>query len=228
RCMLQRTEARGLRVAWVDTMRYTRPLDESQAKKWQRLTQDLGVEIYVTSFAPGARPRRFDQHAHFYLGPALPLAPPSYLTAYLIAPPLALWLILARRVEVLIAHDPYIGAAAALAKNLARLLGRRVGLVVETRGDLEQGLFMQRTVRFKGLWRALMRLAGGYALRHADALRAVSASSRQQIQALAPDKPLVQFMSWTDSTAFTEVVPEKPPSQRCDIVYSGVRVLRKE
>ncbi|HLV37699.1 MAG TPA: glycosyltransferase [Spirillospora sp.] len=225
--MLQRTEARGLRVAWVDTMRYTRPLDESQAKKWQRLTQDLGVEIYVTSFAPGARPRRFDQHAHFYLWPALPLAPLRYLTAYLIAPPLALWLILARRVEVLIAHDPYIGAAAALAKNLARLLGRRVGLVVETRGDLEQGLFMQRTVRFKGLWRALMRLAGGYALRHADALRAVSASSRQQIQALAPDKPLVQFMSWTDSTAFTEVVPEKPPSQRCDIVYSGVLVLRK-
>src|SRR5690606_25243010 len=83
------------------------------------------------------------------------------------------------------------------------------------------------SVRFKGLWRALMRLAGGYALRHADALRAVSASSRQQIQALAPDKPLVQFMSWTDSTAFTEVVPEKPPSQRCDIVYSGVLVLRK-
>lgn len=224
---MQKTEPNGLRICWVDTMRYTNPLSDSQAKKWQRLTHDLGVEIFVASFASGLRPRRFNQHAHFYLWPALPLAPLRYLTAYLIAPPLVLWLILAHGVNVLIAHDPYIGAAGALAKNLARLFGRRVGLVIETRGDLEQGLFMQRRIRFKNLWRAFMRLTGGYALRHADALRAVSASSRQQIQALAPNKPLMQFMSWTDSDAFTSVVPEQPVSQRTDIVYSGVLVPRK-
>jgi glycosyltransferase involved in cell wall biosynthesis len=224
---LHKTEPRGLRICWVDTMRYTNPLSDSQAKKWQRLTHDLGVEIFVASFAPGLRPRRFTEHAHFYLWPALPLAPLRYLTAYLVAPPLVLWLIVARGVDVLIAHDPYIGAAGALAKNLARLFGRRAALVVETRGDLEQGLFMQREMRFKGLWRAFMRLTGGYALRHADALRAVSDSSRQQIQALAPHKPLMQFMSWTDSDAFTQAVPEQPVSQRSDIVYSGVLVPRK-
>lgn len=216
-----------MRVCWVDTMRYSNPLSESQAKKWRRLTQDLGVEIFVTSFASGLRPRRFVEHARFYLWPALPLAPLRYLTAYLVAPPLVLWLILTRGVKVLIAHDPYIGAAAALAKNAARLFGRRVGLVIETRGDLEQGLFMQREMRFKALWRVFMRITSEYALRHADALRAVSDSSRQQIQALAPDKPLVQFMSWTDSDAFTSVVPEMPPSQRCDMVYAGVLVPRK-
>jgi glycosyltransferase involved in cell wall biosynthesis len=208
-------------------MRYTHPLSESQAKKWQRLTSDLGVTIDVTSFAPGLRPRWFSEHAHFYLWPALPLAPLRYLTAYLLAPPLVLVLILTKGVDVLIAHDPYIGAAAALAKNLGRLFGRRTGLVIETRGDLEQGLFMQRSLRFKGVWRRFMRLAAGYALRHADALRAVSDSSRQQIQALAPDKPIMQFMSWTDSTAFSEVVPEKPVSLRSDVIYSGVLVPRK-
>jgi glycosyltransferase involved in cell wall biosynthesis len=216
-----------LRICWVDTMRYTRPLSASQAKKWQRLTADLGVEIYVTSFAPGWRPQRFDQHAHFYQWPALPLAPLRYLTAYLVVPPLVLWLIRARGVNVLVAHDPYIGAAAALAKNLARLLGRRVGLAVETRGDLEQGMFLQRTLRFKRLWRYLMQRTARYALRHADALRSVSASSGTQLQALAPDKPLMQFMSWTDSEVFTQVQPEKPVSQRRDLVYVGVLVPRK-
>ncbi len=44
---------------------------------------------------------------------------------------------------------------------------------------------------------------------------------------LAPDKPIMQFMSWTDSDAFTGAVPEKPPSQRCDMVYTGVLVPRK-
>ena len=217
----------NIRVCWVDTMRYTQPLDASQAKKWQRLTQELGVEIYVTSFSSGLRPRRFAEYAHFYQWPALPLAPLRYLTAFLVAPLLALWLIMARKVDVLIAHDPYIGCAAALAKNIARLFGRRVGLVVETRGDLEHGLFMQREIRFKALMRRLMRLSARYSLRHADVLRAVSQSSQEQVQALAPDKPVMCFMSWTDSSAFTAIVPEKPVSQRCDIVYAGVLVPRK-
>jgi glycosyltransferase involved in cell wall biosynthesis len=72
-----------------------------------------------------------------------------------------------------------------------------------------------------------MRAASRYALAHADALRAVSESSRRQLQSLAPDKPMMQFMSWTDSRAFSQVQPEKPVSQRCDIVYAGVLVPRK-
>lgn len=216
-----------LRVCWVDTMRYTQPLTASQSKKWQRLTQDLDVDITVTSFSPDLRPRRFDEYAHFYQWPALPLAPLRYLTAYLVAPVLAFWLIMTHHVNVLVAHDPYIGCAAALAKIVARLFGRRVGLVVETRGDLEQGLFMQRDIPFKPLVRRLMRLTAAYALRHADALRAVSQSSQAQLQALAPDKPIMCFMSWTDSSAFVEIMPEAPVSQRREIVYAGVLVPRK-
>lgn len=223
----KRTSTAGLRVCWVDTMRYTRPLSVSQAKKWRALTQTLDVEITVTSFAPGLRPQRFDEHAHFYQWPTLPAAPLRYLTAYLVVPPLVLWLIFTRRMDVLVAHDPYIGAAAALAKQLAGWFGRQVALVIETRGDLEQGLFMQRKVTFRRLYRAAMRTAAGFALRHADALRAVSRSSRQELEALAPDKPMMQFMSWTDSEAFINVQPTQPPSQRCDIVYAGVLVPRK-
>ncbi|MBZ0293865.1 MAG: glycosyltransferase, partial [Anaerolineae bacterium] len=212
---------------WVDTMRYTRPLSASQAKKWRALTETLGVEITVISFAPGLRPQRFDEYAHFYQWPALPAAPLRYLTAYVVVPPLVLWLIFTRRLDVLIAHDPYIGAAAALAKQIAGWLGRQVALVIETRGDLEQGFFMQRKVTFKQLYRTVMRTAARYALRHADALRAVSRSSRDELAALAPDKPMMQFMSWTDSEAFVNVQPAQSPSQRCDVVYAGVLVPRK-
>jgi glycosyltransferase involved in cell wall biosynthesis len=208
-------------------MRYSHPLAVSQARKWQRLTEDLGVEIEVTSFAPGLRPRRFEEHARFTLWPALPLAILRYMTAYLVAPFLVCWLIMRGRADVLIAHDPYIGAAAALAKLMARLFGRRAALVIETRGDLEQALFMQRELRFQSLWRVFMRAASAFALRHADALRAVSNSSAQQIMVLAPDKPIMTFMSWTDSSVFAEIMPTTPVSQRCDIVFTGVLVPRK-
>ena len=100
-------------------MRYTRPLQPGQARKWQRLTEDLGVEIYVTSFAHGLRPQCFREHARFIQWPALPLAPLRWLTAWLLVPPVVLWLVFTRRVDVMIAHDPVIGAAAALTRGLA-------------------------------------------------------------------------------------------------------------
>lgn len=237
----------GLHVCWVDTMRYTNPLSASQAKKWALITETLGVTITVTSFAPGLRPRRFTQSGtHFLLYPQLPSPPLRYLTVYCVVPLLVAWLIVRGRADVLIAHDPYIGGAAALAKQLARLFGRRAALVIETRGDLEQGLFMQRKVTFKAAYRAAMRQAARFALRHVDALRAVSGSSRGQLvtfmqqhvlanQTLFHDGattaidgvPLLTFMSWTDADAFRDVQPEQPPSQRHDIVYAGVLVPRK-
>lgn len=208
-------------------MRYTQPLDPGQARKWQRLSDDLGVEIQVTSFAPGLRPQRFVEHAHFTQWPALPVAPLRWMTAWMVAPSLALWLILTREVEVLVAHDPYIGGAAALAKGLARLCGRRVALVVETRGEMDKGLFGQRRMPFESFWRFIMRKVARYSVRQADALRAISAATRRQVRAIDGDKPLLSFMSWTDSQVFTQVVAERQVSQRTEILFAGVLIPRK-
>ena len=225
--MTQRSDARGLKVCWVDTMRYTRPLGQSQARKWQRLCEDLDVEIHVTSFAPGLRPQRFSEHAHFTQWPALPFAPLRWLSAWLLAPPLVLWLILARGVEVLVAHDPYIGGAAALTKGLALLCGRRVALVVETRGEMDKGLFGQRRMPFESFWRQVMRRVARYSVQRADALRAISAATRSQVRAIDEGKPLLSFMSWTDSKAFATVVAQRPVSQRNEILFAGVLIPRK-
>ena len=225
--MARRNDARGLRVCWVDTMRYTQPLGRSQARKWQRLCDDLGVEIYVTSFAPGLRPQCFVEHARFTQWPALPFAPLRWLSAWLLAPPLTLWLILTRGVEVLVAHDPYIGGAAALTRGLARLCGRRVALVIETRGELDKGLFGQRHMPLAAFWRLVMRHVARYSVRRADALRTISASTSRQARAIDGEKPLLSFMSWTDSEAFAQVVPTRPVSQRNEILFAGALIPRK-
>lgn len=224
---MARKDARGLRICWVDTMRYTRPLQAGQARKWRRLCEDLGVEIYVTSFAPGLLPQCFREHARFIQWPALPFAPLRWLTAWLVVPPLVLWLVLARGIDVLVAHDPVIGGAAALTKTLARLCGRRVALVVETRGDFEKGLTGQRRMPAPSLWRALVRRIARFSTGRADALRAVSASSAAQLRAIAADKPTLQFMSWTDAAVFLETVPPCPVSHRQDLLFAGVLVPRK-
>jgi len=208
-------------------MRYTQPLGQSQARKWRRLCDGLGVEIHVTSFAPGLRPQGFTEHARFIQWPALPFAPLRWLTAWLLAPPLALWLILTRNVEVLVAHDPYIGGAAALTKGLARLCGRRVALVIESRGELDKGLFGQRRMPFEAFWRLVMRRVARYSVRQADALRAISRATSHQLRAIDEHKPLRSFMSWTDSAAFTQVVPARPVSQRHEILFAGALIPRK-
>ncbi|MDE0608866.1 MAG: glycosyltransferase [Anaerolineaceae bacterium] len=225
--MTRRGDARGLRVCWVDTMRYTQPLQAGQARKWRRLTEDLGVDIFVTSFAPGLRPQCFREHARFIQWPALPLAPLRWLTAWLLVPPVVLWLVFARRIDVLIAHDPVIGAAAALAKALARLAGRRVALVVETRGDFLKGFVGQRRMPMPGLWLGLIRRLARYSLARADALRAVSASSAGQLREFAPQKPLRQFMSWTDAAVFQTFRVKQSESQRQEVLYAGVLIPRK-
>lgn len=225
--MKTRDDARGLRVCWVDTMRYTQPLQAGQARKWRRLTEDLGVEIVVTSFAPGLRPQCFREHARFIQWPALPLAPLRWLTAWLLVPPVVLWLVFVRRIDLLIAHDPVIGAAAALAKSVARLAGRPVALVVETRGDFVKGFVGQRRMPMPGLWHGLIRRLARYSLNRADALRAVSASSAGQLREFAPGKPLRQFMSWTDASLFHAPQAQQAVSQRQELLYAGVLIPRK-
>lgn len=181
----------------------------------------LGIQIDVIAFAEGLRPRRFHQHANFWLLPQLPTPILRYLTMLFGGTIIGLWLAL-HSMRVIIAQSPYEGAVGALIKNLARVFGRRIALVVETHGDFEQVVFQQRQITLKGLYRRLMSISARYSLRHADALRAISAETKQQLQAYAPGKPIVQFMAWTDSTTFTETSRTKSLSETHDILYAGV------
>lgn len=216
---------KNLRVCWIGGTRYTHPLDATQAKKWHLLHDHLNLEIFVISFARGVRPQTFVQHAHFYLLPALSLALLRYATMYALCPLLLLLLIFRRGVRVIIAHDPYFGLIGATAKNIARLFGVRVALVIESHADFE-AVFLQRRMPFAGLLRRLMRWIARLSLRHADVLRAVSSNTRQQLTAWS-DKPIFQFLTWTDLDTFSTTPRERLPAETPDFVYVGVLIPRK-
>lgn len=193
---------RKMRVCFLGGARYSQPLDPTSAKKFEVLGQ-LG-EMFVIGFSQDLRPRRFTEHAHFYLLPKWPMPVLRYATMFILGPWLALWIILRHGICVLVAQSPYEGFAAALAKKIAGWLGGKVVLVVESHGDFEESLFLQRHIRWTGLYRFLMRHAALFALKHADLLRAVSNSTRAQLEQWAPGKPVVQFPAWTDIEVFLE------------------------
>ncbi len=188
------------KVCFIGGTRYSQPLDTTSEKKFRTLTV-LG-DIYVIGFAQDIKPHRFTQHARFYLFPELPLAILRYLEMFLIGPFLALWVILRHRVRILVAQSPYEGFAAAWAKILARPFGKRAALIIESHGDFEVSLFLHRRVLLLAFYRLLMHRVARFALQHADVLRAVSNSTRQQLEAWAPGKPIIQFPAWTDIEVF--------------------------
>lgn len=216
----------GLGVCWLGNMRYTQPLSLTDDRKW-RLLAGLGMRMYIIGFSADRRPRQFTCHARFYLLPELPLAPLRYLEFVLIAPLLMLWLVFRRNVRVLVASSPYEGALGALVKQAARLVGRRVALVVESHGDYEVSVFMQRQVRLAGLYRWLMRRAVAVAFYHADAFRAISGMTARQLQPHVRGRPFQQFMTWTDAAVFRDTPREIPITHTQDVVYAGVLIPRK-
>jgi hypothetical protein len=167
-------------VLFLGGMCYKQPLDHTVEKKFFVITKV--ARVFVVGFAQDLRPRRFDQHASFYLMPRLPVPTLRYLTMFAIGPTLALWIILRHRTSALVAQSPYEGFSAVLAKMAARMFGRRVAVVIESHGDFEVSLFLQRRVAWPWLYRQTMAAVARFALRRADALRAVSGSARAQLQ----------------------------------------------
>ena len=207
-------------VCFIGGMRYSKPLDPISEKKFRTLA-GLG-RIHVIGFSTDVKPRIFTQHARFYLLPNLPLPVLRYAAMFTVGPLLALWCVLRHGVRVLVAQSPYEGFAAAWAKLLARLLGRRVALVVESHGDFEVSLSLQRRVLFRRLYRFLMRPCARFALKQADLLRAVSNSTRQQLEQWVPQKKLFQFPAWTDIELFLRAGMANCRNSAQTILYAGV------
>ena len=216
----------GLKVCWLGGTRYTNPLNPTLDAKWRALAE-MGADIHIVGFSAGMRPRHFRQHANFYLLPELPSSILRYFEMFLIAPLLLLWIIFRHGASVIVTQSPFEGAIGAFVKQVAGLSGRRVGLAVESHADFEVAVFTQRKVMLAGVMRGLMNRAARYAFRHADVLRAVSNSAREQLEAWSPGTPIVQFMTWVDVDAFGTVTREKPLSQSQNLVCAAVLIPRK-
>jgi glycosyltransferase involved in cell wall biosynthesis len=213
------------RVCFLGSTRYTQPLDQTSEKKFRLLTA-LG-QLFVISLNRHLRFRRFQEHASFYLMPGIPLPVVRYVEMFTLAPCLTLWLIFRHNIQILVAQSPYEGFPAALAKKVANAFGRRIVLVVESHGDFEASLFLQRRILLPKLYRFLMRHVALFTLNHADVLRGVSHSTRMQLGQWAPHKPMFQFHTWTDIENFMSFQRGEDEPMSEDILYAGVLIPRK-
>ena len=209
-----------IKVCFLGGARYEQPLDDTSEKKFRAL-KSLG-KLFVIGFSRDLCTRTFTEHAHFYLLPQCPLSVIRYAEMFLLGPLLACWLIFRHGVQVLVAQSPYEGFAAALAKKIAGWLGRRVVLVVESHGDFEESLFLQRRVAFERLYRLVMHHAARFSLMHADLLRAVSNSTKEQLEQQSPGKPIVRFPAWTDIEVFLQAGGSREQNFPQSILYAGV------
>lgn len=214
-----------IKACFIGGARYGQPLDTTSAKKFAALT--TLSELFVIGFSQDLSPRRFTEQAHFYLLPKLPLPLLRYAEMFLLTPFLALWLIMRHGVDVLVAQSPYEGFAAAWAKKLAGWLGQCVALVVESHGDFEASLFLQRRIILPRLYRFLMRQVAGFSLKHADVLRVISQSMKEQLERRSPGKPIVQFPTWTDIDVFLQAGLSSENHSLQDILYAGVLIPLK-
>ena len=210
----------AVRACFFGGARYSQPLDSTNEKKF-RAMKSCG-DIFVIGFSTGWWPRRFTEYGHFYLLPAPPLAVLRYGEILFAGPLLALWLVWRHDIRMIVAQSPYEGLAAAMVKKIAGWFGRRVYLVVEVHGDFEESFFMERRVFFSKLYRFLMTHAARFSLRQADLLRAISSSTRRQLEQWAPGKAVVQFPAWTDIEVFLRAGDVKENSRAGRVLYAGV------
>jgi len=173
------------------------------------------------AFADSLRPRRFVDEASFWLLPWVPVAILRFALLLFVGPWLLLWCHWRHGVSLVVAQSPYDAVAPALAKSLLRLFGRRLALVVESHGDFEAGIFLQRRVVSIRIYRFFMSEAARFSLGRADALRGISRATSGQLRRFAPETPLVSFMAWTDIELFL-AAPEEKDEVEARILFAGL------
>jgi glycosyltransferase involved in cell wall biosynthesis len=191
------------RVLFVGRSRLQLPLPEWLAKKWDAVAGELdyrllgaarsGATVDDGRFRLRGAAARFDA-LRFYA--ALPFEIRRELRAF--------------RPDVVIAADPYVGAAALLGRALA---GRRPRLVVEVHGD-PRTFTRGYGSRLRKLLSPAADAVARYALRRADATRALSAFTSSIVEETRGEPATEAFPTYSDLSAFTANPPVPVPAER--------------
>lgn len=200
-------------VCFLSSSVYRVPLDPTVEAKFVALK--ALAPVVVIGFSPNLRPQAFTQHARFVLLPRPAPVVLRHLTLLVGGVLAGLWAVIRGGVRVLIAQSPYEGAAGAVIKGVARRLGYRVALVIESHGDFELAA-AARTPPYA----AVLRRTVAFALARADLMRAVSEATRVQLARWAPSLPQVVFPAWTNLEVFLTQVG-RDEQRRAEIIFAG-------
>ena len=193
------------RVLFVGRSRYRLPLPEWLAKKWDAIEEQLDYRVLGAAEAGSpprserfrlstpARPRRLDGIL-FHL--RLPFRVARELREF--------------RPDAVVAADPFVGAAVLAGRTIAR---RRVPVIVEVHGDWRTFTRLYGSRSRKLLASSADRLAA-FALRRADATRALSSFTSSLIEDARGRPADGIFPTYSDLSAFTadplRELPERP------------------
>ncbi|HST18938.1 MAG TPA: glycosyltransferase family 4 protein [Gaiellaceae bacterium] len=196
------------RVLFVGRNRYTLPLPDWLAKKWNALERQIDYRVLASAangspltderfrlVAP-ARPRRLDGLL-FYL--RLPFRVRGQIRDF--------------HPDAIIASDPYIGAASMVGRALAP--GLRPQVILEVHGDWRTFTRLYGSPR-RRFFSPLADLVSRTAVRRGDAVRALSRYTESLVEDVRGVPVAASFPTYTDLSAFTarpiEPLPEQPTS----------------
>ena len=202
------------RVLFVGRTRYHLPLPDSLARKWNALSERMDVRVLASG--AGRDPR-------FRLIPARHLDGPRFYASLPFA--------IARELrefgpDAIVAESPYEGVAAELARRRTRT---RAKLVVEVHGDWHTSTRLYGS-RVRSAIAPFGDVIAGWAVRSADAQRAVSGFTASLIARETGQEPAGVFTTYSDLGSFSgpvAPVPAEPGALFVGVLerYKNVDVL---
>ena len=200
------------RALFVGRTRYVLPLPPGLARKWQAIGERIDYRVLGCAERDGgtgderfeliqpARPGRLDGVAYYAL---LPFRVRRSLRR--------------ARPQAVFAESPQIGAAVVVGRALAG--SPRARLVVEVHGDWRYATRLYGSPA-RRLVSPVSDAVSSWALRRADAVRALSPFTARLVQEATGRPAAGSFAAFTDLDAFTERAPEPLP-EAASALYVG-------
>ena len=190
-------------VFFIGSAGYNIPLDATNRKKFQRLSQ-IG-EIHVLAIiGDGRRLYRWCECGCQFVG--VPLSLPRWRRN--------LWLLWYSAVEVirLARNAPNLVVVAqspqhAVVPLLLRCFCNCYNVIVETHGDWLNSPFLYHSFKLKRVAYQILKWVGTWTFRRADAIRTISDATRCLLP--VEDKPIYQFPAFTDIDHFINAAKKR-------------------
>jgi glycosyltransferase involved in cell wall biosynthesis len=199
------------RVLMVGRTRYTLPLSESLGRKFDALAGVFDLHVLAS-----AGSRTSDGDGMFTLIPPARLRPLDAPAFYGTLVPRIATELRRLRPDAVVAQSPYEALAALAARRLTR---SRAALVVEIHGDWHTWARLYGSP-LRALAAPAADIAAPFAVRHADAVRTLSAFTEELVRGTGVE-PTASFTTYTDLGAFTGA-PLAPVPERPTALFVGV------
>jgi glycosyltransferase involved in cell wall biosynthesis len=209
------------RVLLVGRTRYSPPLPAWLQKKFDALEAELDYRVLASAGPGGVSEGRFE-----LMQPTRPGALDGALFHALL-PFRVARAIRRHRPDAIVAEDPHIAAAALLARRLAG--GRAPKVVAEVHGNWRLGTRLYGSPA-RRLFAPLADVLDSFAVRRADAVRALSPYTARLVEEVRGRPPDAAFPTYSDLSAFTgsrRPRPERPTALFVGVLerYKGIDTL---